>query len=221
MYRGGARRLGAGRAQPPKTHSQMVHDTVDHHVIPHMEKLRGATRRWRASSAGLCEQRGRSRAALAKAKASFAETVAAWAGVEFMRFGPDGRRRARRALCVLAGHARHSVPAAAAGAGQARCRAAGAGRTGTAERCGAGAARTGAHPDGRKEAADRGDDEDGRYRCAFAAAIGANLDADRQGTRGGLGGGRRLAASHVRARARTTRLSRSRRMRRAISSGRC
>jgi predicted lipoprotein len=74
------------RAAQPKSHSQMVHDVVDQYVVPHVDKLDAAATQLAADMTSLCQ--AGSPAALDKAKGSFAAVVSAWAGVEFLRFGP-------------------------------------------------------------------------------------------------------------------------------------
>lgn len=81
----------AARAEVPKTHSAMVHDVVDHHVIPRVEALAEVTNRLAADVAAVCSaDTGAADGKLAVAKTAFSDTVKVWAGVEFLRFGPMG-----------------------------------------------------------------------------------------------------------------------------------
>lgn len=165
---------GPGLAEQPRSHSQMVHDVVDHHVVPHIEKLRDATQALSRELSGLCSSAGDA-AALARVKDKFSETVAAWAGVEFIRFGPmsEGGRAERFAFWpdtrgilfrqlpqVLAKRDAELLKPGALGPQS--------------------AAVQGLHAlellitDETRPIT--GADDDGRYRCQFAAAIGINLN---------------------------------------------
>ena len=167
---------GPARAQPPKTHSQMVHDTVDNHVIPRMEKLAATTGVLARDLKSTCDAGTADRAAaLDKAKTSFAETVRAWAGVEFMRFGPmgEGGRVERFAFWPdTRGILYRQLPPLLAKRDTKLLEPGELGKQSAAVQ--------GLHAleliltDEKKPLI--AGDEDGRYRCAFAAAIGANLD---------------------------------------------
>lgn len=163
-------------AQPPKTHSQMVHDTVDRHVVPRMEKLAATTKALAADLSALCtaDDAGRA-AALDKAKASFADTVQAWAGVEFLRFGPMGElgRVERFAFWPdTRGILYRQLPPLLAKRDAKLLEPGALGKQSAAVQ--------GLHALELILTEDKkpitGIDDDGHYRCAFAAAIGANLD---------------------------------------------
>lgn len=163
-------------AQPPKTHSRMVHDAVDHHVIPRMETLAAATGALSRDLAAMCQAGADNRAgALAKVNASFADTVRAWAGVEFVRFGPmgEGGRVERFAFWPdTRGILYRQLPPLLAKRDGKLLEPGELGKQSAAVQ--------GLHAleliltDDKKPVTS--DDEDGRYRCAFATAIGANLD---------------------------------------------
>jgi predicted lipoprotein len=155
------------RAEVPKTHSKMVHDVVDHHVVPRIEALAQATGVLSSDLAGTCAAGAGAAAAgkLEAAKADFAGVVKAWAGeggrVERFAFWPDTRGILFRQLPPLLAKrdAKLLEP----------------GELGKQS-----AAVQGLHAlelvlyDDKKPVS--GADDDGRYRCAFAAAIAANLD---------------------------------------------
>ena len=76
----------AALARIPPTHYAVVLATVDKHIVPHMAALRDAAQRLPGAVAQVCRAGdGASREALV---AEFRSTVRAWAGVEFLRFGP-------------------------------------------------------------------------------------------------------------------------------------
>jgi len=72
-----------------KTHAEMVQDTVDKYVFPHLEAFAAETSHLRAAMDTLCQEGAapgpEARSALS---AAFAAVVKAWAGVDFIRFGP-------------------------------------------------------------------------------------------------------------------------------------
>jgi len=79
-------------APPPppvrKTHAQMAADTVDRYVLPHVDALARAAARLETAMDALCADGAAPDAARTEARAAFADTVKAWAGVDFIRFGP-------------------------------------------------------------------------------------------------------------------------------------
>lgn len=166
--------VAPAHAAQPKTHSQMVHDTVDHYIVPRFVKLRYSTNALSGRLKALCET-PQDAAALKAVNDRFAEVVADWAGVEFVRFGPmsEGGRVERfafwpdtrgilfRQLPPLL--AKRDVSLLLPGALRPQS-----------------AAVQGIHAleliltDQKKPVT--ASDEDGSYRCRYAAAIGANLN---------------------------------------------
>lgn len=154
----------------------MVHDVVDYHVIPRMEALADATTTLSRDLAAMCQASSGDRpATLDQVKLSFAETVRAWAGVEYMRFGPmsEGGRVERFAFWPdTRGILYRQLPPLLV---KRDAKLLEPGELGKQS-----AAVQGLHAlelvltDEKKPVT--GDDEDERYRCAFAAAIGANLN---------------------------------------------
>lgn len=67
----------------------MVHEAVDNYIVPHLQTLVSETGKLSSSLAKVCDGgHGQRLASLGTAKARFADTVRAWAGVSFLRFGP-------------------------------------------------------------------------------------------------------------------------------------
>lgn len=82
-------------ANIPPSHYAIVLATVDKHIVPHFAALRDAAAAMPKAVDDVCAQGDdASRTALASA---FQKTVEAWAGVEYLRFGPmtEGARRER------------------------------------------------------------------------------------------------------------------------------
>lgn len=167
----------SAHAEVPKTHSQMVHDTVDQYVVPHVDKLAATTSVLKTRLDAICAANESSKAAaLKQANDAFAETVRAWAGVEFIRFGPmgEGGRTERFAFWPdTRGILFRQLPPLLAKKDPKLLAPGELGRQSAAVQ--------GLHAleliltDDKKPIT--GTDEDSAYRCAFAAAIGANLDA--------------------------------------------
>lgn len=167
---------GPARAEVPKTHSQMVHDSVDKYVIPHIEDLQAKTQQLVTSLSAVCKaDDGGKPAAFAKAKDDFAATVRSWAGVEFVRFGPmgEGGRAERFAFWPdTRGILFRQLPPVLAKRDPALLEPGAIGKQS--------AAIQGLHAleliltDEKRPMT--GTDDDARYRCAFAAAIGENLN---------------------------------------------
>lgn len=168
--------VGDAHAVVPKAHSAMVHDVVDHHVIPRVERLAATTQRLSADLAEVCSpDKGAAPSKLAAAKASFGETVKAWGGVEFLRFGPmgEGGRVERFAFWPdTRGILYRQLPPLLAKRDAKLLQPGELGKQSAAVQ--------GLHAleyvlyDDRKPVV--GEDDDGRFRCAFATAIGRNLD---------------------------------------------
>lgn len=163
-------------AAVPKTHSQMVHDAVDRYVVPHIEDLQSKTGRLSSDLAALCTADDAAKpAALETTQKAFADTVRAWAGVEFVRFGPmgEGGRAERFAFWPdTRGILFRQLPPVLAKRDPALLEPGALGKQS--------AAIQGLHAlelilTDDKKPMTAGDD-DGRYRCAFASAIGANLE---------------------------------------------
>jgi predicted lipoprotein len=70
-----------------KSHAEMVQDTVDKFVIPRIETFATETARLEKAVGAVCTE-GADSAARNDAVAAFAGTVRAWAGLDFVRFGP-------------------------------------------------------------------------------------------------------------------------------------
>ncbi len=73
-----------------KSHATMVLDAIDKFVVPHVEALKASTARLASSVGAVCEL-GATDAARRAARDAYAETVRAWAGLDFVRFGPITR----------------------------------------------------------------------------------------------------------------------------------
>lgn len=165
--------LSPAAAAPPKTHSQMVHDVVDRYVVPGFVRLRASTQTLASETTALCASPSDA-GPLQKTKSAFQTVVSDWAGVEFLRFGPlgEGGRGERFAFWPdTRGILFRQLPpllakreAALLAPGQLRKQS---------------AAVQGLHAfeyiltDEKKPIT--AEDDDGRYRCSFAAAIAANL----------------------------------------------
>lgn len=73
-----------------KSHAAMVLDTIDKFILPHVEKLKTASAGLAASVGNVCTSADDD-AARQAAVAAFAGMVRAWAGLDFIRFGPITR----------------------------------------------------------------------------------------------------------------------------------
>lgn len=73
-----------------KSHATMVLDTIDKFIVPRIEALSRTTETLTSSIKAVCKEGG-SEASRKVAKAAFAETVRAWGGLDFIRFGPVSR----------------------------------------------------------------------------------------------------------------------------------
>jgi len=150
---------------------------IDSYVVPHFEKLAKATHRLTEDLSRTC--RGEPRAAKA-ARKDFNETVLAWAGVEFLRFGP---------MSETGRPERFSYWPDPRGVMQRQLQALIARRDATALDADSLAKKSVAvqglpalealltdteHPI-------TGDDEEARYRCQLAGAIAQNLDSIARG----------------------------------------
>lgn len=82
---------GAAGALPiRKTHATMVADTIDTFIVPRLETFSDRTAALATAVEGVCKQAG-SEASRQKAQLAFADTVRAWGGLDFIRFGPVAR----------------------------------------------------------------------------------------------------------------------------------
>ncbi len=163
------------QAEVAKTHSAMVHDVVDGHIVPRLEALATVTGRLSSDLAAACAaDAGAVETKLGETKADFAETVKAWAGVEFLRFGPmgEGGRVERFAFWPdTRGILYRQLPPLLA---KRDAKLLEAGELGKQS-----AAVQGLHAlefllyDDKKPLTAA--DDEGRYRCAFAAAIASNM----------------------------------------------
>lgn len=73
-----------------KSHATMVLDTIDKFVIPRTEALDKETGDLASAVEAVCKAGG-NEAARKAASAAFAETVRTWGGLDFIRFGPSTR----------------------------------------------------------------------------------------------------------------------------------
>jgi predicted lipoprotein len=166
---------GSAEAAVPKTHSAMVHDVVDHHVIPRVEALASVTGRLSSDLTAVCAASASDAPGkLVTAKQSFAETVKAWGGVEFLRFGPMGEagRVERFAFWPdTRGIVFRQLPPLLAKRDRKLLEPGELGRQSAAVQ-GLHALELLLYDD---ETPVMASDDEGRYRCAFAAAIGSNM----------------------------------------------
>jgi predicted lipoprotein len=83
----------AGTAAEPPTHTALARAAIDKHIIPHIEALRDAAHPLQKAVADVC--RTGSAASSVELKKRFDKAVLAFAGVDFLRFGPmlEGGRR--------------------------------------------------------------------------------------------------------------------------------
>lgn len=86
----GALRSPAHALPIRKSHATMVLDTIDKFIVPRAEALTTTTGELAAKVDAVCKAGG-DEASLKAAKAAFAETVRAWSGLDFVRFGPATR----------------------------------------------------------------------------------------------------------------------------------
>lgn len=81
---------GAADALPiRKTHATMVLDTIDKFIVPHLATMKQATGNLATAVDAVCREG--SDAARRTARTAFADTVRAWGGLDFIRFGPSAR----------------------------------------------------------------------------------------------------------------------------------
>lgn len=170
-----------------KSHATMVLDTIDTFIVPRVEGMARSTAGLATAVDTVCKESG-SQAAHKAAAAAFVETVRAWGGLDFIRFGPatrahrleriffwpDPRAFASRQLNALLAAKKPELLAPGALAGQS---VAVQGLTALEillfdERTPLGT----------------GTDEAARYRCALAGAIAANLHAVAEEIRAGWTG---------------------------------
>jgi predicted lipoprotein len=71
-----------------KSHATMVLDTIDKFIVPRVEAFAGKTAALATAVEAACQPGG---AGASAAQAAFAETVRAWGGLDFIRFGPVSR----------------------------------------------------------------------------------------------------------------------------------
>jgi hypothetical protein len=158
-----------------KTHAEMVLDVIDGHVIPRLEQLRDATERLTSDLKSLCADPGDA-GLRRRVEERFGDVVGFWGGVDFVRFGPaseasrlerfffwpDPRAVTERQLLALLARRDPALLEPGALASQ------------SVAVQGLGAIEFIAYNDKLPLG---GPDEDAQYRCAFAAAIAANLEA--------------------------------------------
>lgn len=73
-----------------KSHATMVMDALDTFILPRIHRLARAGADLSSAVGQVCAEKGDA-AARKKAEEAFAETVRAWAGLDFIRFGPVAR----------------------------------------------------------------------------------------------------------------------------------
>lgn len=73
-----------------KSHATMVLDTIDKFIVPRVDTLTKKTGDLSAAVDAVCKDGG-SEASRKAAAAAFADTVRAWGGLDFIRFGPVAR----------------------------------------------------------------------------------------------------------------------------------
>ena len=80
---------GSAEALPiRKTHATMVLDAVDKFLLPRIQALQQTTGALEAAVGAVCRE---GEPALTAARAAFGDTVRAWGGLDFVRFGPSAR----------------------------------------------------------------------------------------------------------------------------------
>src|SRR5262245_57536129 len=82
-----------GAASGPPSYAQIVRTAIERHIIPHLEALKTAAQPLPGAVEAVCRNSSReTQQALAR---HFDATVEAYAGVDFLRFGPmlEGGRR--------------------------------------------------------------------------------------------------------------------------------
>lgn len=166
---------GAHAGALRKSHADMVLSAIDSHVVPRLAKVETATKALATDVKALCAEPG-DRQLLKHAQKSFGDTVTAWGAIDFIRFGPvaeehrlerfyfwpDPRATTERQLqALLANRDAKLLEADALEAESVAVQ-------------GLGALEFILWND--KKPLDAADD-DAHYRCAFAAAVAANLAA--------------------------------------------
>ncbi|MEQ1717162.1 MAG: imelysin family protein [Hyphomicrobium sp.] len=76
------------KAAEPQSHYTLVAHTLETHIVPRVEALQTAAAVLPAKVEAVCKDGGDK--ALADLKTAFGKSASAWAGVEFLRFGPLG-----------------------------------------------------------------------------------------------------------------------------------
>ncbi len=159
-----------------KTHAEMVQSAIDGHIIPRISQLHDVTVHLVEDVKSYCTAPTSDADAKAKIEQSFKRTVTAWGDIDFLRFGPmteasrlerfyfwpDPRGTTERQLQALLA----KRDAALLEPGALRRQSAAVQGLGALEFL----IFNDAKPIG-------GAEEDARYRCAFAAAIAANLES--------------------------------------------
>lgn len=88
-----AQAVGADLAPEPVSHAAMVRGAIERYIIPHVDALRAAAKPLPDAVADVCKSE--SSEAEKELEDRFAKVVIAYAGVDFLRFGPmleNGRR---------------------------------------------------------------------------------------------------------------------------------
>jgi predicted lipoprotein len=80
----------AGALPVRKSHATMVLDTIDKYIVPRVDALSAKTGDLTSAIEAVCKEGG-SEASRKAATAAYAEIVRAWAGLDFIRFGPVSR----------------------------------------------------------------------------------------------------------------------------------
>jgi predicted lipoprotein len=159
-----------------KTHAQMVQDVIDGHIIPRVAQLHDVTVHLADDVKTFCAAPQAGADAKAKVDQSFQRTVTAWGDIDFVRFGPiaeasrlerfffwpDPRGTTERQLQALLAKRDEALLAP------------GALRAQSAAVQGLSALEFLIFSDTKPIS---GADDEARFRCAFAAAIAANLES--------------------------------------------
>lgn len=167
----------AGALPVRKSHAEIVADAIDTFILPRIAALKRETAGLKSAVEAVCAEGADAAAARDAAVAAFAGTVRAWGALDFIRFGPatqkhrlervlfwpDPRATAQRQLAVLLAARKPELLAPGALARQ------------SVAVQGLTALEILLFDD--KAPLGSGDDEAARYRCAFAAAIAAGIDA--------------------------------------------
>lgn len=159
-----------------KSHAEMVRDVIDTFIMPRVEALSARTAELEAAVAKVCSEGG-SEAARKAAVSAFGDTVRAWGGLDFVRFGPVSRQNRLERMLFWPdprGFASRQLNGLLAARKPELLQPGGLARQSVAVQ-GLPALEILLFSD--KIPLGTGTDEAARYRCAMAAAIAANMRA--------------------------------------------